>query len=72
MPEFTTIPESTVRVSVSKVAARYSVSTRTVSRWQNSKTLNFPQPIKINEYRYWLVTDLERWERERAAASIAA
>jgi predicted DNA-binding transcriptional regulator AlpA len=29
----------------------------------------FPRPIKIGRRRYWYVSDLEQWERERAAAS---
>ena len=56
-----------VRLSTGAVAARYGVTTRSVDRWWKNPDLNFPQPIIINERKYWAVTDLETWERGRVA-----
>jgi predicted DNA-binding transcriptional regulator AlpA len=42
---------------------RYSVTDRTIDRWLQRGIL--PTPLKINRYRYWRLSDLERFERER-------
>ena len=55
------------RLPTGAVAARYGVTTRSVDRWWKDPDLNFPQPIIINERKYWAVTDLEIWERQRVA-----
>jgi hypothetical protein len=51
-----------------KVQERYDIADRTLDRWLESKTLNFPRPLVINKRRYWRIAELETWERARAAA----
>jgi predicted DNA-binding transcriptional regulator AlpA len=48
---------------------RYSVTDRTIDRWLERGIL--PEPLRINRYRYWRVSDLERFEREHLSASKA-
>ena len=64
--KLTTIPESSARLPTGNVAARYGVTTRSIDRWWKDPELAFPQPIYINDRKYWSLTDLEEWERERA------
>ena len=60
-----TIPETSARLPTRDVAARYSVTTRSIDRWRKNPDLAFPQPIHINDRKYWSLADLEKWERER-------
>ena len=55
------------RLPTKLVAARYCVSTRTITRWRDDPTLDFPQPDVVNDRQYWWLSLLMRWERERAA-----
>jgi predicted DNA-binding transcriptional regulator AlpA len=32
----------------------------------------FPRPVYLGRQRFWKLEDLERWEREQAAKSLAA
>ena len=50
-------------------AVRFNVSDRTVARWMEDEHLGFPAPIRIRGRVFFLLTDLERWERSRAAGS---
>jgi hypothetical protein len=50
------------------VAKRYHVSTRTLPRWDENPALGFPPAIRINNRKYRRLRELERWERECAAA----
>jgi hypothetical protein len=34
-------------------------------RWIHDPKLQFPQPIYIQKYRYWKLSDLIAWERTR-------
>jgi len=34
--------------------------------------VNFPKPIKLRQWRYWRLSDIEAWEASRAAESEAA
>ena len=61
-----TIPETSARLPTGDVAARYSVTTRSIDRWRKDPDLAFPQPIYINDRKYWSLADLENWERERS------
>jgi hypothetical protein len=63
-----TIPETSARLPTGDVAARYSVTTRSIDRWRKDPELAFPQPIFIRDRKYWSLADLEKWERERTAA----
>lgn len=51
---------------VAQLRRRYSVCSRTLDRWLEDGIL--PQPVRINRYRYWRESDLERFERERMSA----
>ena len=43
---------------------RYQISDMTLSRWLRDEKVAFPQPaLRVRERRYWLIADLERWER---------
>jgi hypothetical protein len=50
-----------------KVQGRYDIADRTLDRWLESQTLNFPRPVVINKRRYWRLGELVAWERTRAA-----
>jgi len=50
-----------------EVRDRYRVSDMTIWRWLHDDELKFPRPTVINRRRYWLIEELERWERDRAA-----
>jgi hypothetical protein len=60
-------PDRGTLLPAKKVQQRYDVSDRTLDRWLESKTLNFPQPVLINKRRYWRISELVTWERNRAA-----
>ena len=51
---------------------RYDVTSMTISRWLADPRLAFPRPIYIGRYRYWVLEELEHWERSRAAKREAA
>ena len=53
------------RLPTVQVAKRFGVSLRTIERWLDSETLNFPRPITINRRRYWVEAEIEVWEIER-------
>ena len=44
-----------------QVCRRYGVTDRTIDRRLTRGIL--PEPIRINRYRYWRLSDLERFER---------
>ena len=68
--KLTAIPESSARLPTGDVAARYSVTTRSIDRWWKDPELAFPQPIYINDRKYWSLAELENWERERARPQV--
>lgn len=50
---------------------RYSRCGRTLARWLENPSVQFPQPaLHINNRRYWRMADILDWERRRAVASI--
>jgi hypothetical protein len=51
------------------VAQRYAVHPRTLPRWDQDPALGFPPPIWIRDRKYRRVSELEKWERARAAQS---
>ena len=55
-----------------QVRDRYNVSEMTIWRCLQNAELKFPKPTVINRRRYWLLEELEQWERERAARMSAA
>ena len=59
-----------VHVGVNFLCERFGVVAMTINRWLKDPELNFPQPYFIQNRRYWTLAEIERWERERAAASV--
>jgi predicted DNA-binding transcriptional regulator AlpA len=49
-----------------QVFARYGVSSMSVYRWLRNPKLGFPKPVYIGRYRFWRLSDLVAWERNRA------
>jgi predicted DNA-binding transcriptional regulator AlpA len=63
------------RLPTALLAKRFGVSIRTIERWLDSETLNFPRPVTINRRRYWIEAEIEAWEiarREEQEAEKAA
>jgi hypothetical protein len=54
------------------VAKRYSVNPRTLRRWDEDASLDFPPVILINGRRYRELAALEAWERRTAANARSA
>lgn len=53
-------------LTISEVAARYSVSRTSIWRWLKTDQ-NFPKPIQIAKATLrWRVSDLEAWESAQA------
>ena len=46
-----------------KVRARYGVTDMTIHRWLHDEHMDFPLPYYFGRFRYWLLTELEAWER---------
>jgi predicted DNA-binding transcriptional regulator AlpA len=43
----------------------------TIWRWLKDEEMGFPQPTYFAERRYWKLSELEAWERKRAAESMS-
>jgi predicted DNA-binding transcriptional regulator AlpA len=71
MAKITTIAESSKLLPDPQVATRYGVTSRTIDRWDERPALGFPPAIRINNRKYRRVGELELWEKQRAAASLA-
>ena len=56
-------------IGARKVRERYDVSDMALWRWLHDAELAFPPPLYIKGRRYWQVSQLEQWERARAAAA---
>jgi hypothetical protein len=50
---------------------RYQCSTRTIARWGEDPRLGYPPEIDANGRRLRRLSDLEAWERGRAAVAAA-
>ncbi len=55
-----------------EVWKRYSITSRTLSRWLERTELHFPKPLVVNGRRYWWLSELEAWERSRVSDRKAA
>lgn len=55
-----------VFIPAAKMAERYGVTTMTIWRWRQKKELGFPEPISINGRNMWRLSDLEKWEADKA------
>jgi hypothetical protein len=60
-----------VWLTTKQVADRYQVVPRTIDRWEEDTTLNFPVALDINGRKYRSLEQLEQWERERLQSSQA-
>ncbi len=55
-------------ITANDVRLRYGgISAMTRSRWLKDDRLQFPQPLRIRNLRYFRLADLVEWERTRAA-----
>jgi hypothetical protein len=59
----------TVFLTRRQQARRYQRSIRTIERWGDDPELGYPPEIDINGHRLRRESDLQRWERERAAVA---
>ncbi len=55
------------RLPAAAVLRRYRIVDRTLKRWLDNPSLNFPRPLVVNGRRYFKLGELEQWERSRAA-----
>lgn len=63
----TGLGDTDLYLSASQVRKRYGgISDMSLWRWLRDGELNFPQPIRINNRRFWKLSALEAFERERA------
>jgi hypothetical protein len=54
-------------------ARRYNdCNVKTIERWGNNPALGYPPEIDINGRKYRKLSELEAWERKRAAVAKAA
>jgi hypothetical protein len=58
-----------VKLPTVKVAQRFDVVPRSIERWAADAKLAFPKPLIIRKRKYWELSELETWERSRAARS---
>jgi predicted DNA-binding transcriptional regulator AlpA len=49
-----------------QVQRRYGVTAMSIHRWLHNAKLNFPKPMYIGRFRYWKLSELASWERDRA------
>lgn len=58
-----------VYANARQVCARYGgVAKMTLWRWLADPRLSFPKPaFTVNGIRFWRLSDLDRWDAERAA-----
>ena len=50
-----------------KVCQRYKITPMTLWRWDHDPDVNFPKPLRIKKRKYRDESELEVWERTRAA-----
>jgi hypothetical protein len=53
----------TTHISGPALCARYGVVGMTLHRWERSEKLGFPKPRWINNRKYWVLAEIEGWER---------
>ncbi len=56
-------PHGAVYLPGPQVATRYGRSDMTIHRWLNDTDMGFPRPYYFGRFRYWLLAELEAWER---------
>jgi len=65
------MPDDTIFLTRRQQARRYGVSTRTIDRWSDDDNLGLPAEIDIVGRKYRKLSELETWERARAAIAAA-
>ena len=63
--------DDTIFLTRRQQARRYGVSTRTIDRWADDDNLGLPAEIDIAGRKYRKLSELETWERARAAIAAA-
>jgi predicted DNA-binding transcriptional regulator AlpA len=58
--------ENTQLLPTRLVCKRYGVSDRTIARWERDPDLRFPQPLIINERKYYAEAALTAFDRAQA------
>jgi hypothetical protein len=53
-------------------ADRYGKCIKTIERWGDDPSLNFPAEVDTNGHKFRALSKLETWERKRAAVAAAA
>jgi hypothetical protein len=48
-----------------KTAERYGVHVRSIDRWEQNPSMDFPKPLVVNGRKYDNLHELETWERMR-------
>jgi hypothetical protein len=62
-------PRGGLKLSAGQLIYHFGISPRTFERWLRSEELQFPRPIYILRRRYWDLTEIENWEKQRPTAS---
>jgi predicted DNA-binding transcriptional regulator AlpA len=56
-----------------KVLIRYDIADRTLDSWLHKKSKSdFPRPVIINRRRYFKLSELQAWEKQRVRGGSAA
>lgn len=58
-------PPDTVFLPIRQIRSRYSVSSMSIWRWLHDPAVAFPQPVYFGRLRYWRLSDIEAWEKNR-------
>jgi predicted DNA-binding transcriptional regulator AlpA len=61
--------DSRARLPSRLVWTRFGITDRTLDRWLNNDELRFPRPLLINKRRYFILEEIEAWERAQAKTS---
>lgn len=56
-------------VSTAVVCKRYGIANITLKRWMKDPSMDFPVPLDIGNRWYFRLSEIEEWERKRAAQS---
>ncbi len=55
-------------LSNSEVMQRFGISLMTLWRWENDPTLCFPKAMVIRRRKFFLLSEIEQWEKRQIAA----
>ena len=54
-------------LSNSEVMQRFGISLMTLWRWENDRALGFPKAMTIRRRKFFLLSEIEKWERQQMA-----